>query len=113
MNGPPAAALELPPTAAVDLAVHNHVAIDDGLFHIAAGVEEPGELQKLPETDGLAADRDVVEWNRVGHAAMLANAAPPAGRAHGGTRCGAARRGAERGAATSPSGMSPARAACA
>lgn len=65
--------LQLPPATPIDLAVHGHVAIDDGLFNVPAGVEEPGELQELAEADAVATDRDVVDRSGVGHAEMLAD----------------------------------------
>lgn len=83
------AKLQLPPTTAIDLAVHGDVAVDDGLFNVATGVEEAGELEELAEADGVTADRDVVDWGWGGHAEMVAHAmrasdldsAPRSGRA--------------------------------
>jgi len=65
--------LQLASAAAIDFAVDAHVAVDDGLFHVAARVEEPGELEELPETDDLTTDRDVVDGCGVGHSEMLAH----------------------------------------
>lgn len=42
------AELQLPPASAINLAVHGHKAVDDGLFHVSTGVEEPSKLQELP-----------------------------------------------------------------
>jgi hypothetical protein len=63
--------------AAINLAVHGHVAVDDGLFHASTRVEEPSELQELPEANGVTADRDVVDRSRVGHPGMLAEQCRP------------------------------------
>ena len=71
------AKLQLPPATAINLAVHHHIAADDGLFHVSTGVEEPGELQKLPEANDLTADRDVIDRSRIRHAR---NASRPVGR---------------------------------
>lgn len=60
--------LQLPSAAAINLAVHDNVALDDGLFHVSTGVEESSELQELPEANDLTADRDVVDRSRVRHA---------------------------------------------
>lgn len=65
--------LQLPPAPPIDLAVHGHVAIDDGLFHVPTGVEEAREFEELAEADAVAADRDVVDRGGVGHAEMLAD----------------------------------------
>jgi len=79
LEGDDVAELKLPSAATVDLAVHAHVAVDDGLFDVSTGVEEPSELQELPEADDLAADRNVVDRSRVRHAGMLADQVLPAG----------------------------------
>jgi len=65
--------LQLSSAATIDLAVHCHAAVDDGLFDVSAGVEEPSELQELPEADGLTADRNVIDRRRVRHPGMLAD----------------------------------------
>ena len=39
---------QLPSAAAINLAVHGHEAIDDGLFHISTGVQDPSELRNCP-----------------------------------------------------------------
>lgn len=59
--------LQLSPTTAIDLAVYEYVPVDNGLLHIAARVEQTGELQELPEANALATNRDVVDRVRVGH----------------------------------------------
>ena len=53
--------LQLAPTTAIDLTVHGHVAIDDGLFDVPAGVQKPREFEELAEADAVATDRDVVD----------------------------------------------------
>lgn len=73
--------LQLPPTPPIDLTVHGHVAIDDGLLDVPTGVEKPGELEELAEADGLAADRDVVDRGLRGHSRMVADAVAPPSKA--------------------------------
>jgi hypothetical protein len=68
--------LQLPSASAINLAVHGHIAVDDGLFHVSTGVEEPSELQELPEANDLTADRDVVDRSRVRHPRMLVDQVP-------------------------------------
>ena len=72
------AGLQLPSAAAINLAVHGHVAVDDGFFHVSTGVEEPSELYELPEANDLTTDRDVVDRGRVRHAEMLGHCVPAA-----------------------------------
>ena len=67
------AELQLSSAAAINLTVHEYIAIDDGRLHVSAGVEEPGELQELPETNPPTADRDVVNGSRLHHPRMLAD----------------------------------------
>ena len=55
------AVVQLSPTSAVDLAVHGHEPVDDDLFGIPAGVEQPGVLEKGTQADHLAPDGDVVD----------------------------------------------------
>src|SRR6478736_7135800 len=69
--GDDVAELQLASPAAIDLAVDGHVAVDDGLFHVPAGVQQPGELQELPEADALTTDRDVFDRSRFRHSEML------------------------------------------
>lgn len=66
------AELQLPSATTIDLAVHEDVAVDDGLFHVSTGLEESSELEELPEADDLAAYRDV-DRSRVRHPGMLAD----------------------------------------
>ena len=73
LEGYDVAVVELPAAAALDLAVHRDVALDDGLFARSAAVEEARELHELPEADALSADGDVVDRIRVRHAGMLAD----------------------------------------
>ena len=68
--------MQLPSASEINLAVHGHMAVDDGFFHISTGVEEPGELQELPEANDLTADRDVVDRSRVRHPRMLVDQVP-------------------------------------
>ena len=70
------AELQLPSASAINLAVHGHIAVDDGLFHVSTGVEEPSELQELPEANDLTTDRDVVDRSRVRHPRMLVDRVP-------------------------------------
>jgi hypothetical protein len=70
------AELQLPSASAINLAVHGHIAVDDGLFHVSTGVEESSELQELPEANDLTADRDVVDRSRVRHPRMLVDKVP-------------------------------------
>src|SRR5690606_31064413 len=61
------AVLQLPTTPALDLAVHAHVPVEDDLFGVPAGVEQPGELEELPEANDVASDGDVVDRIAVRH----------------------------------------------
>lgn len=61
--------MQLAATAPFLLAVDAHEAVDDGLFGVAAAVDEARELQELSEADHLSADGDVVD--RGGHAPMV------------------------------------------
>ena len=70
------AELQLPSASAINLAVHGHIAVDDRLFHVSTGVEEPSELQELPEANDLTADRYVVDRSRVRHPRMLVDQVP-------------------------------------
>lgn len=63
--------VQLPSAPPIDFTVHADVSVEDRLFGIPAGIEEPGELQKLAEADDLAADRDIVEGCGFGHTKML------------------------------------------
>lgn len=63
--------LELPAATAIDLAVDRDEAVDDRFLHISAGVEEPCELEELPEADHVAADGDVDDRSRFRHPGML------------------------------------------
>ena len=78
LEGDDVAELQLPSAAAIHLAVHGHVAVDDGLFHVSTGVEKSSELQELPEANDLTTDRDVVDRCRVRHSRMLAHQVPAA-----------------------------------
>ena len=71
------AKLQLPSASAINLAVHHHIAADDGLFHVSTGVEEPSELQELPEANDLTTDRDIIDRSRILHPR---NASRPGGR---------------------------------
>src|SRR6478752_6910442 len=77
-NADDVATLQLPSATAIDLAVHRHVAVYDGLFHISAGVEEPCELHELTEADGLIANGDFVDRSFVRHPGRLTDHVPPA-----------------------------------
>lgn len=70
------AELQLTSATSIDLTVHLHVAVDDGLFHVSTGVEEPRELHELSEANGVAADPDVVDRRRFRHPRMLADRVP-------------------------------------
>src|SRR4051812_34767368 len=63
--------LQLPSTSTIHLAVHGDVTVGDGLFDISTGVEQPGELQELPEADAVTVDGDVVDRSSVRHPRML------------------------------------------
>jgi 7-keto-8-aminopelargonate synthetase-like enzyme len=67
------AELQLPSASAIDLAVHGHKAVDDGLFHVSTGVEESSEFQELAEPNDLATDRDVVDGRWIRHPRTLAD----------------------------------------
>jgi len=68
--------LQLPSAAAVDFAVHEHIAVDDRLFDVSTGVEESGEFDELPEANRITADRDIFDRRLVGHPRMLAEQVP-------------------------------------
>lgn len=70
------AELQLPPATVINFAIHGHIAVDDGRFHVSSGVEEPGELQELPEANDFTADRDIVDRSRVRHPRMLVDEDP-------------------------------------
>jgi len=59
--------MQLPATTAIDLAVHLHVAVEDDLLGVAAGIEETGELEELSEADHLPADGHIVDRIGVRH----------------------------------------------
>ena len=65
------AELQLPSAASINLAVHGHKAVDDGLFHASPGVEEPSEFQELAEANDLSTDRHVVDRMRICHSRMV------------------------------------------
>src|SRR6478609_2198296 len=62
--------LKLPPTPPIHLAVHRDEPVDDRFLHVSPGVEKPSELEKLAETDRVAADGDVVDRGGGGHGSM-------------------------------------------
>ena len=70
------AELQLPPATVINIAIHGHIAVDDGRFHVSSGVEKPGEFQELPEADDLTADRDIVDRSRVRHPRMFVDEDP-------------------------------------
>ena len=71
-NSPPferdeIAVVQLTPAATLGLTIDIHVSVDDDLLGVAAGVEETGELEELPEADDLAPDGHVVDLVSVRH----------------------------------------------
>lgn len=71
------AELQLPAASAIDLAVHGHKTVGDGLFHVSTGVEESSKLQELPEPNDLTTDRDILDRNWIRHPRMLVDRVPP------------------------------------
>jgi hypothetical protein len=70
------AELQLPSASAINLAVHGRKAVEDGLFHVSTGVEEPSELQELPQANDLITNCDVFDRSRIRHPRMLVDHVP-------------------------------------
>src|SRR4051794_32936117 len=51
--------MELPPAALLRLAVHGHRALAEQRLRLAARPDDPGNLERLPEPDGVAPDLDL------------------------------------------------------
>src|SRR4051812_5871604 len=51
--------MELPPAALLRLAVHGHRALAQQRLRLAARPDDPGNLERLPEPDGVAPDLDL------------------------------------------------------
>ena len=73
------AGVELSSAAAIDLAVHGHITVDDGFFDVPPGVEETGEFHELAEANHVASDRDVIDRSGMGHPRMVSDVVPTAG----------------------------------
>jgi hypothetical protein len=65
LEGDDVAELQLPPAAAINLAVHAYEPVRDGLFHVPTRVEESSELQELPEANALTTDGHVFDGSRI------------------------------------------------
>jgi hypothetical protein len=74
------AELQLPSASAINLGVHGHKAVHDGLFNVSTGVEESSEFQELPEANDLTIDHDVVDRSRIRHPQMLVDQMRPRSR---------------------------------